>query len=66
MMDADSDETANENEVEGKRNESAFASSHCHTVGPKGERDTPPQGTVRVGGLVCLGSLPAWLSSCRV
>src|SRR5438034_8873241 len=24
------------------------------------------QGTVRVGGLVCLGPLPAWLSPCRV
>jgi len=37
-------------------------------------RDIPEQayhwrtarGTVRVGGLVCLGSLPAWLSPCRV
>jgi dihydrofolate reductase len=24
------------------------------------------QGTVRLGGLVCLGLLPAWLSPCRV
>jgi lactate dehydrogenase-like 2-hydroxyacid dehydrogenase len=24
------------------------------------------QGTVRLGGLVCLGPLPAWLSPCRV
>lgn len=41
MMEADGDETTKKNKVEGKRNESALASSHCPTVGPKRREGNP-------------------------